>query len=135
MKVGSLVKHTLPHKVSNWKTIHLPVSAFAKWRKAFISTFAAYIGTKHSPWNLKDKKTLDTMQDCWDHVYQSNPITRHRISGVHDIVFVLVGILALVKYTLMGPIGQSTMERTTKHYWHHCHAGPQGALHIDQGCD
>ena len=89
--------------MSEGKTIHLSVGTFAKWRKAFISTFAAYIGTKCSPWNLKDKETLDAMQDCWDHVYQSTPITRHRISEVHNIVFILVGILALVKYTLMGP--------------------------------
>ena len=105
MKVGLPVKHALPHKVSNWKTIYLSVSAFAKWCKAFIPTFAAYIGTKCSPWNLKDKEMLDAMQDCWDHVYQSTPIIRHRISRVHDIVFALIGILALVKYTLMGPIG------------------------------
>ena len=105
MKVGSLVKHTLPHKVFDWKTIHLPVGTFIKWHKAFISTFAAYIETKCSPWNLKNKETLNAIQDCWDHVYQSTPITRHRISGVHDIVFILVGILTLVKYMLMGPIG------------------------------
>ena len=105
MKVGSPIKHVLPHKVSDWKTIHLPVGTFAKWCKAFILTFAAYIEMKHSSWNLKDKETLDAMQDCWDHIYQSTPITRHRISRVYNIVFVLVGILALVKYTLMGPIG------------------------------
>jgi hypothetical protein len=105
VKVESPLKHALPNKVSDWKTIHLPLSAFAKWRKFFIPTFAAYIGTKHTSWILRDKEMLDAMQDCWDHVYQSTTAARHRISGTYDIVFILVGILALVKYRLMGPIG------------------------------
>jgi len=64
-----------------------------------------YIGTKCSPWELKDKEMLKAMQNCWDHIYRSTPAAKHRISGIHNVVFVLVGILTLVKYMLMGPIG------------------------------
>ena len=106
MKVESLAKRTLPARMSDWTTDHLPDGAFGKWRKTFITTFAMYIGVKHSPWELKDRKSLEDMQSCWDHVYQSTAAAKHRISGVRDIVFVLVGIsLAPVNYRLMGPIG------------------------------
>jgi hypothetical protein len=105
VKVESPVKHSLPARMSEWTTNHLPDNTFGKWRKVFITTFAAYIGTKHSPWELKDKESLDAMQDCWDHVYQSTTAAKHKISGIHDVIFVLVGILPLVKYRLIGPIG------------------------------
>lgn len=105
VKVESPVKVKLPTRMSDWTTDHLPDGAVGKWRKTFITTFAAYIGTKRSPWELKDKGTLEAMQSCWDHVYRSGLAAKHRISGIHDVVFILVGILALVKYMLMGPIG------------------------------
>ena len=81
---------------------HLPDGAVGKWRTTFLTTFAAYIGTKHSPWELKDMESFEAMQDYWNHVYQSTAAAKHRIS-IYDVVFVLVGILALIKYTLMGP--------------------------------
>ena len=105
MKVESPVKPTLPIRMSKWTTSHLPDGAFEQWRKVFIRTFAAYIGIKHSPWELKDRELIDAMQDCWDHVYQLTTAAKHRISRFHDVVFVLVRILGLVKYRLMGPIG------------------------------
>ena len=124
VKVELLVKVKLPARMSNWTTNHLPDGAIGKWCKAFITSFAAYIRTKHSPWELKDMEMLEAMQNCWDHVYWSTPAAKHRISGIHDVVFILVGILALVKYMLMGPIGWSTMEGVTKHRCQHCHPGP-----------
>ena len=124
MKVESPVKVKLPTRMSDWTTNHLPDGAIGKWCKAFITSFAAYIRTKCSPWELKDKEMLEAMQNCWDHVYWSTPAAKHRISGIHDVVFILVGILALVKYMLMGPIGWSTMEGVTKHRCQHCHPGP-----------
>ena len=105
VKVESPVKHRLPARMSEWTTNHLPDGAVGKWRKVFITTFAAYIRTKHSPWELKDNESLEAMQGCWDHVYRSTTAAKHRISGIHDIVFVLVGILTLVNYRLMGPLG------------------------------
>ena len=102
MKVESPVKTGLPSRISEWTTNHLPFSAIDKWRKVFITTFAAYIRMKWSPWDLKDKETLEVMQDCWDHIYQSTPAAMHRISGFHDVVFVLVSILTLSGYKLMG---------------------------------
>jgi hypothetical protein len=96
VKVESPGKRQLPDKMSDWKTIHLPDGALPKWRTVFITTFAAYIGTKRAPWNLRNQETIDAMQDCWDHVYQSTTIARHKITGHHNIVFILVGILALV---------------------------------------
>ena len=105
MKVESPVKLRLPVRMSEWTTDHLPVGAVGKWRKVFIMSFATYIGMKRTPWELKDKESLEAMQGCWDHVYGSTLVTKHRISGIHDVVFVLVGIFGLVKYMLMGPIG------------------------------
>jgi hypothetical protein len=96
----------------NRTTNHLSDNAFGKWCKVFITTFAAYIGTKHSPWELKDKESLNAMQDCWDHIYQSTTATKHRISGIHDVIFVLVGILALVKYRLI--VSPPCLEVNTK---------------------
>lgn len=101
-KVESPVKVKLPAKMSEWKTEHLPDGAVGKWRSNFITTFAAYIGTKHSPWDIKDTESLMAMQECWDHVYQSTIAAHHRIVGTHDIVFYLVSILTQVKYRLTG---------------------------------
>lgn len=107
VKLESPVKPKLPIKVSQVKNTHLPAGALDKWRTTFVPTFVAYIGTKHDPWELKDQETRGAMQDCWDHVYKStNPnLAKYRIGGVRDVVFVLVGTLALVKYRLMGLIG------------------------------
>lgn len=105
MKVESLVKLRLPTRMSEWTTDHLPDRAIGKWHKVFITTFAAYIGTKHTLWELKDKESFEAMQDCWDHVYQSTTAAKYRISGVHDVIFVLVGILAFVECRLIGLIG------------------------------
>ena len=105
MKVKLLVKTGLPPRISEWTTNYLPFGTIDKWRKVFITTFAAYIGTKQSPWDLKDKKTLEAMQDCWDHICWSTPAAMYRISGFHDVVFVLVSILALSGYKLMGATG------------------------------
>src|ERR1700733_8573530 len=104
VKIASPVKVKLPAKITEWTTKHLPVDVIGKWRRFFLTTFAAYIGTKHTPWNLRDKESLEAMQSCWDHIYRSTTAAKYRISGIHDIVFVLVGVLALVKYRLMGPI-------------------------------
>lgn len=93
-KVESPVKVKLPAKMCEWKTEHLPVGAISKWRSFFITTFGAYIGTKCSPWDIKDKESLEAMQECWDHIYKSTIAAHHRIVGIHDIVFYLVGILA-----------------------------------------
>lgn len=84
----------LPKNMSDWNLSHLPYGAVDKWRKGFITTFAAYIGTTHSPWDIKDEDSIDVMQDCWNHVYRSTPAASHRISGIRDIVFVLVGTLS-----------------------------------------
>jgi hypothetical protein len=54
---------------------------------------------------ITDKESLNAMQDCWNHIYWSTTAAKHRISGIHDVIFVLVGILALVKYRLIEPIG------------------------------
>ena len=83
---------------------HLPDGAVSKWRTTFLTTFVTYIGTKHSLCELGDMESFEAMQDCsgWNHVYQSTAAAKHRIS-IYDVVFVLVGILALIKYTLMGP--------------------------------
>ena len=105
MKVELLVKTGLPPRISEWTIDHLPFGTIDKWCKVFITTFAAYIGTKRSPWNLKDKETLKAMQDCWDHIYWSTPAATHRISGFRDVVFVLVSILTFSGYKLMGAIG------------------------------
>jgi hypothetical protein len=123
VKVESPVKTGLPPRISEWTTDHLPFGAIDKWRKVFITTFAAYIGTKQSLWDLKDKETLEAMQDCWHHVYRSTPAATHRISGFRDVVFVLVSILALFGSRLMGAIGRSTMEGVTKL---HCQNYPPG---------
>ena len=104
MKVELPVKSGLPPRISEWTSNHLPFGTVDKWRKVFITTFAAYIKTKWSPWDLKDKETLEAMQDCWDHIYWSTPAATHRISGFHDVVFVLVSILALFGFRLMGTI-------------------------------
>lgn len=125
VKVESPVKVKLPTKISGFKIHHLPVGAHAKWRQGFVTTFAAYIGTKSSPWDLKDKETLDAMQNCWNHVYQTTAAAQHRISGFHDVVFVLVGTLAFDKYRLMGPIGRPKVERASKHDCQHRRPSPR----------
>lgn len=68
-----------------------------KWRKSFVTTFAVYIGTNHTPWDIKKEKSLKAMRDCWSHVYKSTIAAEYIISGIHDVVFVLVSILTLVK--------------------------------------
>jgi hypothetical protein len=105
VKVESPVKLGLPTRVSQYKTKHLPDGALGLWRTVFIPTFAAYIGTKHTPWEIKDKESHNAMQDCWSHVYRSTTVAKHRLSESKDIIFHLVSILALVKYRLTGPIG------------------------------
>ena len=105
VKDVSPVKLKLPIRQSDFKLEHLPNGAIFKWRHGFITSVGAYIGTKRTPWDLKNKESLEAMQGCWNHVYQSTPAAEHRISGIRDVVFILVGILALVKYRLMGPIG------------------------------
>ena len=105
VKDVSPVKLKLPIRQSDFKLEHLPNGAIYKWRYGFITSVGAYMRTNHAPWDLKNKESLEAMQDCWDHVYRSTPAAKHRISGIRDVVFILVGILALVKYRLMGPIG------------------------------
>jgi hypothetical protein len=104
VKVEPLVQR-LPAKMSEWGVEHLPDGAIGKWRHGFITTFAAYIGIKDSPWELKDEDTLKAMQNCWDHIYQSTIAAGYKITGFRDVVFHLVSILSLVKYTLTEPIG------------------------------
>ena len=106
MKVRSSAKTKKCAKVSEWRTGDLPVDAIGQWRKTFIPTYAAYIGTKHSPWDIKDNESIEVMQDCWNHVYRrsTTAVAEYRISGIHDVVFSLVGILilcSLVEYRLM----------------------------------
>ena len=95
----------LPTRTSEWTMNHLLDGAVSKWRTTFLTTFAAYIGAKHSPCELGDMESFEAMQDCssWNHVYQLTAAAKHRIP-IYDVVFVLVGILALIEYTLMGPI-------------------------------
>ncbi len=100
MKVTSLVKVKLLARRSDWKTDNLPIGATEgnKWRKIFVPTFGAYIGTKHAPWEVSDKGSLEALQSCWNHVYQSTTAAEHKISNRIDIVFVLIDVLGLVKY-------------------------------------
>jgi hypothetical protein len=101
VKVVSPVQLKLSALRSQWKTCHLPDGSHGLWRKTFVTTFIAYIGTKYKPWQLKDRESIEAMQSCWDHVYRSTAVAQYRISGLRDIVFHLVGVLALVKYRLM----------------------------------
>ena len=100
VKVTSPVKVKLPARRSDWKTDNLPVGATEenKWHKIFVPTFGAYIGMKRAPWEVSDKESLEALQSCWDHVYQSTTAAGYKISNRIDIVFVLVGVLDLVKY-------------------------------------
>ena len=123
MKVVSPMKPMLPARMGDWTTDHLPYDAVGNWRKAFIPTFAVYIGTKHSPWEIKDRDSLEAMQDCWNHIYQTKAAAKHRISGFQDVVFVLVSFLALVKYLLMGPLGRPKVEGASKRYCQSCPPG------------
>ena len=49
-----------------------------------------YIGTLRTPWAIKDRHTFNVMQECWDFVYEDTPAAGFKITGVHNIVFVLV---------------------------------------------
>ena len=98
-------KISMPGKKSEWSIKHLPLGSQINWRSTFVTSFGAYIGTKHNPWDIKDTESLSVMQDCWNHVYRSTPDSEHKIDGLHDVVVHLVGILAHVKYRLMEHIG------------------------------
>ena len=58
-------------------TAHLPRSALDKCRRSFITTVGAYIGTKHMPWEIRDKESLEAIQDCWNHIYKSSRPAAH----------------------------------------------------------
>ena len=128
MKVESPVKSGLPPRISEWTNDHLPFSTIDKWHKVFITTFAAYIGTKRSLWDLKNKETLGAMQDCWDHIYQSTSAATHKISRFCNVIFVLVSILTLFGFRLMGTTEWSKMEGVTKLHCQNCPPGNQWAF-------
>lgn len=125
VKLESPKKYVPPIKTSGATNGNLPSDAIAKWRKVFVPTFGAYIGTKHDPWDIRDTETINAMRDCWKHVYQSTSAAEYHISGTSDPVFVVVSTLALVKYSLIGHIGQSAAEGNAKHRCQSCPPGPR----------
>jgi hypothetical protein len=92
VKVESPAKPKLPKRVSEWNTDHLPDGAIGKWRKFFVTTFAMYIGTLRTPWEIRDRSTFSMMQECWDFIYKDTPAAGFKITGTHNIVFVLVSV-------------------------------------------